>query len=227
MSIRTAATFISVSLILFLAACGGIRTPTEQQLELSPGGQDNSTYPFEADYGSLTTNVGTGNNSFASISLSAERSYLGNSSLKLLCDYSGTSPYTSGVIGMNNSNVVLTGKIITAHVWVPAGMFDTNNPYGMQFYVQLPGSWDWYQSSWQNLNLPSAGVPGIWNDLTISVNDLVLANGNGTAGHITNHTAAQNNADMDHQLAWGLKVAQGDFSADFSGYIYIDSFDIR
>jgi hypothetical protein len=219
-----AAALIGIAMIV---SCGKLKQFPVGPLELAAGGPDNSTYPFEsqADVNIFSLNGGY----FTSMAYSTERSYEGSGCVKIYCNFTAPNSAQGRLVLSNNALSNIAEKTITAHVWIPAGMFTTNNPYGAFFYFQLgsSGNNDWYQSTWENLNPPSGTVAGIWNTVTVNVDDMLLANGNGSAGHINNETLVQNNLDTSQAVSWGVVVGQGSASPDYNGYIYVDSINIQ
>ena len=96
------------------------------------------------------------------------------------------------------------------------------------FYIQFDAgnNNDWYQSTWQNLNVPSGAVKGLWNEVDAVVDSLTLQNGNGSAGHVNGNTLSQNGITTG-TITLGFVVGQGGVSANYSGHIFIDSINIQ
>jgi hypothetical protein len=206
--------FLAV-ICFWVTACGKIKTYTEPQLEISQGGPDNSTYPFETPSDStIFTKDGA---QITDENVSTDRSYMGNSSLKLTCIYAAGN--SQGALRITGSGLQMAGKVLTAHVWVPAHMFaDPNNAYGSFFYVKL-ANYRWYQNQWQNLNMPQGNALGVWNTVSAIV-DQMLYNGSG-------NTLKADAQDANTTVEWGLIVAQGGSSSNYSGYIYVDSLNVQ
>jgi hypothetical protein len=111
-------------------------------------------------------------------------------------------------------------------VWVPRAMFNSSIPYGMFFYVQghgPAGDWTWFQSSWQNLQMPPPPADGLWNSITARVDDMIYTDNAKIPYAMTADTSTQ-----IHQ--WGLKIGKGNAgatsAADYVGDIYIDSITV-
>jgi len=223
----TLVSFAIVVAALLTISCGKIRTLPTSVLEMAYGGPDDSTYPFEASLDGFSQ-YGVGDNqSFLTIGLSNDRSYMGVGCVKFNVSFTGLTNFRGGVMCKPSPGAVeMAGKTLTAYVWVPAGMFDSSNPYGATFFIQLPDN-DWYQSTWQNLNLPSGTVAGIWNKVSFFADNMTLANGDGSAGHVNGNTVVQNGANINAQQKWGIKIGMGDTSAPYTGTIYIDSLSIK
>jgi len=212
---------------LMVISCGKVRTYPTGALGYNAGGTDTATYPFEtaADVAEFSLS-GSG---FTDKAFTTEEAYSGNGCVKLTCLFN--APNVQGRLALSNVTFsTLTGKTITAHIWVPAGMFLSNNPDGAFLYLQL-GSLnnnDWYQSTWQNLSLPGGSVGGIWNTISASVDSMTLQNGNGSTGHVNGYTFLQNNVTTTAQtVTWGVVVGQGGTSQNYTGSIYIDSVNIE
>ena len=91
----------------------------------------------------------------------------------------------------------LSGNTMHFWVWVPAGMSDASNPSGVLLFIQTGGGWAWNQSSWANL--PSAGG---WTEVTWDLSAI----------------PAMSSADN-----FGIKIALGGSSPNWSGTVYVDS----
>lgn len=223
----------SIIVILFvtaiIAACGQIKVLDPDLLEQAVGGTDDSTYPFETTLAGFGNNVFGDNICFKSVELSSERAYKGDKCVKVGAVFTGAANNRGGFFRMQNTTIALTGKTLTARVWVPAGMFDSSNPYGATLIIQLaPAPYAWYQSAWQNLQLPSAGVSGVWNTISVYTGNMTDENGDTTtAGHIKGWTPDQNGVTLDAQLVWGLKIGMGNSSTAYTGTMYIDSINIQ
>jgi hypothetical protein len=209
--------YILLVAVIMIIGCGKIKTIPPEILELSQGGTDNSTFPFEATTHNFSNTAISDNMSFINISLSNDRAYKGVNSLKVQCDFTGLTNYRGGIICQSNTTLIMAGKTLKAYVWIPAGMFGTDNPYGATFFIQTAGTYNWYQSDWQNLSLPSGSVAGIWNEIKFEVDKMKC----------NNKTYLENGDDINKQWRWGLKIGMGDYSSTFSGYIYIDSISIE
>jgi hypothetical protein len=187
------------------------------------GGTDSSVYPFEAL--SDISNFGF-SGGFSSILLSQDKAYMGSGSLKVNVVYDAPNKHGMLYIGGITLNA-LVGKTISFRIWVPNGMFSQPNPYGAMIYVQT-SCYDWYQSSYVNLSAPTGSIGGYWNTVTANVNnDLVLQNGSGSTGHINGYTLSENGVDTGLSVTIGIYVAQGSASNNYTGHIFIDSFDIE
>jgi hypothetical protein len=214
-----------LALGITLTACNNIAWPTHDP-EMSLEGADSSLFSFEALPAGFYNSAISDNLSFTSVSISGDRAYLGNKSLKVAVSFTGAANYRGGLISQAGTVIEMAGKTLTAHVWVPNGMFDTSNPYGATFFIQT-ADYDWYQSTWQNLTLPSGTIPGIWNTVSFYVDDMTLA-GTGTApGHVGGATVAANGANVNAQYNWGFKIGMGDSSPAYSGTMYIDSITLE
>lgn len=221
--------FLVFVLIAAISAvsCGKLKQFPVGPLEFAAGGPDNSTYPFEsqADVNMFSLNGGY----FTSMTYSTDRSYEGNGCAKIFCNFTAPNSAQGRLIMTNVALSTIAGKTITAHIWIPAGMFTTDNPYGTFFYFQLgsSGNNDWYQSTWGNLNVASGTVAGIWNTVTVNVDDMLLANGDGSTGHIDSENIVRNNVDTSQAVTWGVVVGQGSSSPNYNGHIYIDSINVQ
>jgi len=205
----------------FSINCGKIKTLPPYILELSQGGPDDSDFPFETTIHNFSNTSISDNLSFTSIELSGDRSYKGQNSLKVNCNFTGAGNYRGGAITQTNATIEMAGKILKVYVWVPADMFDGSNPYGATFFILTNGTWHWYQSDWQNLNLPPEGVAGVWNEIKFEVDKMKYNDGG------TNKTYEQMGDNINSPYQWGLKIGMGDYSAPFNGIIYIDSISIE
>jgi hypothetical protein len=212
---------------LIVISCGKLKQFPVGPLELAAGGPDNSTYPFEsqADVNMFGLNGGW----FTSLVFSAERAYEGSGCVKIACNFNLPNAAQGRLVMSNVIMSTLAGKTITAAIWVPQGMFPSSDPYGGLFYFQFGSSNnnDWYQSTWVNLNTSSGGVKGMWNIISASFDSMQLANGSGSPGHIQNDTIIQNNVDTSQTVTWGVVLAQGATSPNYSGYVYFDSINIQ
>jgi hypothetical protein len=226
---------ILTAIALLLLACGKLKTFTPSVLTHAPGGPDNSTFPFEtsADLNKFSVSSVGDNLAFTAMSISHDYAYMGSGSLQVTCNFTGSGNNNGGALTypIAASGLTITGKTVTAYIWVPNGMFTSDKPYGCVFFVQLP-SYDWYQwppstQTWYNLTLPPAAVDGIWNSVTARIDDMQLTGGNGTAGHVNGYTMSQNGIDPNTSTILGLKIGgQGTSGAKFSNLIYIDSINI-
>lgn len=210
----------------FMVSCNNIAWPTQDPEMSLKGNPDTSLYSFELTNEAFSTTAISDNLSFISKEMSSEKAYLGNSSLKIGVDFTGNANERGGIISKSGTAIEMAGKTLTAYVWVPNGMFTTSDPYGATFFIQT-ADYDWYQSTWQNLKLPSGNIAGIWNKVSFYVNDMTLA-GTGTApGHVGGNTVVQNGANVNTQYVWGFKLGMGDVSAPYTGTMYIDSIDLQ
>lgn len=211
----------TVILMVLAVNCGKIKSLPPYILELSQGGTDDSDFPFEDTiHGFSNTAIGD-NQAFDSIDLSGDRAYKGNSCLKVNCAFTGATNYRGGAITQSGTSITMAGKTLKAYVWIPAGMFSSDNPYGATFFILTAGNYHWYQSDWQNLNLPSGNVAGIWNEIKFEV-DKMKYNDSGVQ-----RTYIEMGDNINSQYQWGLKIGMGDNSATFNGTIYIDSISIE
>lgn len=209
---------------------------------------DKATYPFEP-YDGLGANDGfsisaiTDNIGFTSETISADVAYAGYSSLKLDCNfYSGPTPdsnHGGGVIAITAPGMILSHKTITAYVWAPANMFNSSQPDGGSFFIQVSGSYHWYQgpgtNGWENLSTPSGSTPGIWNKISAPVDEMLCSSTSDPASN--GKTFAQNGESPDNYFVWGIKIGLGLCTATsppnctepgpFKGTIYIDSVSIQ
>ncbi|HPD19473.1 MAG TPA: hypothetical protein PLF61_07400 [Candidatus Goldiibacteriota bacterium] len=213
--------FLIVILMMIIVNCGKIKSLPSYVLELSPGGQDDSDFPFETSTHNFSNTTISDNMAFFSIGLSKDRFYKGESCLKVNCNFSGQTNYRGGAITQSNTTIEMAGKTLKAYVWVPSGMFDGNNPYGATFFILTAGNYHWYQSDWQNLTLPPESVAGVWNEIKFEV-DKMKYNDNGTS-----KTYIEMGDDINKQWQWGLKIGMGDNSTTFNAIIYIDSISIE
>lgn len=219
-----------ISCVVLMTACGKVKSFTANTLSGAPGGAvDNSTYPFESV--SDLTGFGLSGGGFSNISISNNEVYKGTGAV--LVNVVFNAPNTQGRLNKSNVSIsTLSGKTVSGYVWVPYGMFSSSTPYGAFFYFQF-GSGnnnDWYQSTWQNLNLPSSSsIPGVWNPVVANIGDFTLQNGDGSTGHMNGLTLSGNNVDLssDPQVTLGFVVGQGGSSGSYSGVIYIDSINIQ
>ncbi len=215
-------TIVLFIVILFLITnCGKIKTLPTYILELSQGGPDDSDFPFENSVHNFLNTAISDNMSFIGISLSTDRSYKGQGSLKVNCDFTSLTNYRGGAITQNNATIEMAGKTLKAYVWIPSGMFTNDNPYGATFFILTAGTYHWYQSDWQNLTLPSGNVAGIWNEIKFEVDKMKYNDGG------VNKTYIEMGDDINKQWQWGLKIGMGDKSTAFNGVIYIDSISIE
>ncbi|MCX8092773.1 MAG: hypothetical protein N3E50_01240, partial [Candidatus Goldbacteria bacterium] len=189
---------ILVMVMFFLIPnCGKIKTLPPYILELSAGGPDDSDFSFENSLHGFSNTGISDNMSFTGISLSTDRSYKGNSCLKVVCNFTGATNYRGGTITQSNTTIQMAGKTLKAYVWIPAGMFSGDNPYGATFFILTNNTWHWYQSDWQNLTLPSGNVAGIWNEIKFEV-DKMKYNDNGV-----NKTYIEMGDNINNQYQWG------------------------
>jgi len=220
---------------LVFSGCGLIKYYPTSVLESSSGNPvDNATFPFEAGDGkglydgfTITTTGGA----LVTPTVSTEEAYAGKSSLKLACDYPGPSTAIT-LLGSNSLN--LANKTLTVYVWVPNNMFNSSTPYGVSVYLQLSNAnGDWYQgpgsAGWQNLSTPGGNVPGLWNQISVVINDMILVNGTGASGSINGNTMTQNGVVLSSTniSQWGIKIAAGSVSGPYNGAIYVDSISIQ
>lgn len=212
---------ISLILSIFVINCGKIKTLPTYILELSQGGPDDSTFPFESTTHNFSNTAIFDNLAFINISLSSDRFYKGESCLKVICDFTEALNYRGGIISQNNTSLQMAGKTLKAYVFIPVGMFDGSNPYGATFFILTAGNYHWYQSDWQNLTLPSGNVAGIWNEIKFEVDKMKYND----AGTMKTHIEMGDN--INNQWQWGLKIGMGDNSVPFNGTIYIDSISIE
>jgi hypothetical protein len=219
-------TAVILMIACLLLACGKIKTMNVPVLEGAGEGPDTSTYAFESLLDGFGKDGVSDNVAFNSISITTEKSYLGTGCIKINAAFTGVNPKRGGTIGMTGTTLDFTGKTLTAYVWVPNSMTDTSNKYGATFYIQLADN-DWYQSTWQNLEMPDGNIAGKWNKVVFNVNDMTLANGSGAAGHINGATVLSNGANVNSQQKWGLKLGMGDSSATYTGTMYVDSLNIE
>jgi hypothetical protein len=207
--------------LLVILGCGKTFTYPTSVLEKSTGNvADNSTYNFETigSIAGFSYTAVSDNDRFTFMSWSTDRAYMGTGSVKLDCAYNAGN--SGGILSRsNNTGLVLSGKTITAYIWIPNSMFPSTLSYGVQIFVQTAGNYHWYQSVWQNLYAPTGSVPGIWNKISVKVNDDLIYNNQSFSSQITD--------SPDNCYMWGIKVGQGGTSPNYSGAIYIDSIDIQ
>jgi len=202
--------------VIIATGCGPIVHYLAASLEGSIGGTDTATFPFESTVDGFI--VDTGNDrSFSSLSISTDRSYMGTSSLKLPCSYTGASPFNSGIIKKDygaGPYIDLGGCTITAYVFIPRAMYESepDYAYGLVIFIQ-DINWDWFQSDWQNTELAAEGIAGKWNKIEVYTGDLLL-----------NEVTPYAGTDVRN---WGVKVGQGDESPDYTGTVYIDSITVN
>ena len=205
-------------LVLFLAvSCGDVMQYAPGPVEYTDGAAvDDSDYPFEtpADYTGFTIYGVSDNLRFTSAVVSGEKAYKGSASLKVGVNYNAAE--SGGVLSTEGIDIHLAGQKLTARVWIPNGMFPADYSYGASFFFQLPNH-NWYQSTWQNLSAPKGAVAGQWNTITANVDEMVF----------DSKTLAENSADGNTVVKWGLKVGQGGKSPNYTGFIYIDSISIE
>jgi len=202
-----------------MVSCGPIKVIPTATLEMSAGGTDDSRYGFEDNTTQgIIINQDTYNDSFGSIAVTDFRAYKGTKSLMVYGNFTGAAPYASGIVKLTGTAESLTGKILTAAVWVPKAAFESTPTltYGANFYLKT-NTYKWYQSTWTNLTLAGDVANGVWCLITANVDEMVYANDNSLI------TAA----DSSNVAEWGLKVGQGTGSSNFSGYFYIDSIDVK
>ena len=204
-------TLAHIMIILALAAMFGCKNgATNSPTATATASKDTASYPFEADTdltGWSVSNV-SDNTSFISMQISNENPYSGNASLKVSVDFN--APNSGGILSRQGTNLPMAAKTITARIWVPADMFTPANSYGTIIFVQL-ANYRWYESLWLNLS------PGKWNTITVAVSDMIY-----------NGTALKYSADDGNTaILWGVRVAQGGTSPNYSGYIYIDSINVE
>ena len=219
---------LSASLIMF--SCGRVKDFTPPDTVANPyegaiGGDDTSTYPFEntADFpGPWSISAVSDNLRFIGTpEVSAEKAYMGKSSLKIQVDFN--APDSGGILSQSGTNMQMAGKKITAHVWIPANMFPSTNQYGGTIFIQLL-NYNWYGSTWHNLISPTGSVAGQWNTITVNVDSDLLYN---------SKTLSQNGDNGNTAILWGVKVGQGGkdlqqhSSPNYSGYLYIDSITVQ
>lgn len=208
-------------------SCGDIKKYPAGPLEYAAGGADNATYPFESvsDTAIFSLN-GTG---FTGMAYSTAASYAGSGSIKLNCKFNQPNAAQGRLVLTNVTASTLAGKTVTAHIWVPNGMGTADYSYGGFFYFQFGNSNnnDWYQSAWQNLNVPTGAISGRWNTISTTIDTMTLVNGNGTAGHVNGNTVSQNGVNTSQAVTWGTIVAQGGLAPDFYGTMYIDSINVE
>ncbi len=210
---------VCISLAVLISSCGPIKTIPTATLELSAGGNDNARYSFEDNTSQgFVLNQDGYNDSFSGMTVTDFRSYKGTKSLMLFGTFTGAAPYASGIIKLTGTAEALTGKTLTAAVWVPKASFVSTpaNAYGANFYLKT-NTYKWYQSPWVNLTLAGDVANGVWCVITAKVDDMVYANDG----------SAITSADSSNVAEWGLKIGQGTGSANFTGYFYVDSIDVR
>jgi hypothetical protein len=226
-------------ILLVAAGCGYIKEYPTSALELSVGGTDctdntvlspySGCFSFEdgTDRGFISDKFDSGYDiSFDSAANSTDRAYKGTHSLKIACTYTGTvgSATASGIMKQGSAasplNANFEGKKLTAYIWVPREMYlsTPDNPYGAQFFYKTMSAdgWRWYQSEWVNVPSAPEGVAGVWMKMSADTN---LMKTTAVAGHATGEYPP---ATFQIQ-AWGIKVGKGDFTCDYTGYIYMDS----
>jgi len=212
--------------LMIFSNCGYIKEYPTATLELSKGGEDNSTFNFEqSDYGFIINAIPADNAAFISKELSSDRAYKGKKSLKIKCNYTGTVPYKAGLLTMQYGTAQnFKNKKIKAYVWIPGNAFDEKTPYGSNFYVKSGApNWAWYQSpgNWTNLKQGTVVVDGVWTEITVNCNDMIKPPPPyGDGSKITDQ-------ELANIVEFGIKVGQGDYSKNFDGYIYIDSISIE
>ncbi|HRU39299.1 MAG TPA: hypothetical protein P5511_05435, partial [Candidatus Goldiibacteriota bacterium] len=112
-----------------------------------------------------------------------------------------TSPWDNGISDFTRIN--MTGRTITFHIYVPAGLVDTTNPYGVKVYAQ--------NKSWQ------------WKDMWFNIT------GSGWQTYSWNVSGAYNTCqwtdcnDATEVIQIGVEITKSNASSpDFTGTLYFD-----
>ena len=142
---------------------------------------------------------------FTSIAASSTQVFSGVDSLQLNADFHQVSASTQGgvvsVVGLANGFPRdLTGRTVTAKIYVPAGMSPLSTPNGAFIYVKTGAGYTWNQGAWTNLVTYSA-----WVNLSFSM------------------ASVSNPADV-REL--GIKVGLAGAAPDWSGTLYLDHIDL-
>lgn len=142
---------------------------------------------------------------FTSVAASTTQPYAGTHSLQLNADFHQVSAATQGGVvqiygAANGFPRDLTGRTISAKLYVPAGMSQASTPNGAFLYVKTGAGYTWNAATWYNLQTYSA-----WVNLTFSM------------------AGVSNPADV-REL--GLKVGLAGAAPDWSGILYLDSVDL-
>lgn len=248
---------ITLLLVIFLIAlgCGKVKDYPTSATELSYGGDDCTDITVPSPYtGCFSFEDGTTRGfisdkadptpfdiSFDTVlENSTVRAYKGTHSLRMKCTYTGVVGVNtaSGIIKQGSSAAALSvnfeHKKITAYIWIPGNMFVStpNNAYGANFFYKTMGAdgWRWYQSEWVNLSGASNGVAGVWTKL-IAYTDQMKTPDPSTSG---GHTTGVNPPTTYLIQAWGIKIAKGDGTADYSTdvsnpdtYVYVDAVTVE
>ncbi|HDQ25370.1 MAG TPA: hypothetical protein ENN43_01320 [bacterium] len=216
---------LAAAAVLIATGCGSLKNYPASALEMAEGGPDYAIYGFEdgTRHDFQLSTAGDGNSAFTGFVNTQERAYKGSRSLRVQCDFNGVDTGMGGLIKKAYSSPFqdLTGKKITAYIWMPKGSFTEENPYGGSFYFKTGEAYQWYQSEWQNLNVPDGPGAGLWTKIEAYSSEFALPPPPyGTGDPIT--------ADaLQDVREFGVKVGQGDGAKNFQGFIYIDSIDIK
>ncbi|MCE5300695.1 MAG: hypothetical protein LLG37_07475 [Spirochaetia bacterium] len=220
---------VAAGIILAAAGCGNVTVYDPILLEKPTGNTvDNAMYGFELegttvwDYGLSIYGDDTG---YQDHSISADRAYAAAHSVKVSVLFDTPNGDSVLLCKKNASaDTDIRGKTISAAVWSPYGMFDDKTAYGITFYAiyiyvdELSVKhYNWCQSAWNNMSAAPAVADGLWTFVSASTSTFTDT----TTGLPMTDTAMLNVCE------WGVKVGQGGESKNYTGFIYIDSLDIR
>jgi hypothetical protein len=139
---------------------------------------------------------------FTGAASSGAQFYEGGGSVALASNFiAGSTTAEGGVFAVNGAGFPrdLSGRVLTAHLYVPAGMSNGSFPNGAFLYVKNTNAYTWNAGAWTNLPA-TAG----WVTLTFNL-------------------AAVPNSDQVYEL--GLKVGLGSGAASWAGTLYFDAVD--
>jgi hypothetical protein len=136
---------------------------------------------------------------FTALAPSTVQAQDGTHSLAITCAFAQASTTTAGGLLGTSTALNLSGRIVTAWLWVPAGMSNATNSSGAYVYVKTGAGYTWQSGPWTTL--PASGG---WTPVSFNLS--------ATAG-------------VSDVRELGLKVGLGTGAPDWSGTIYLDSID--
>lgn len=177
------------------------QTPTATPTP-SPAATPCFAWDFEGGSQSWQAATG-GNGGITSAAAGTAMAHDGTGSLVLTADYvAGVTSYGQVFNSGAPLPADLSGKVITAWLYVPGGMSQAGMPNQAYFNVQATGSYTWHQSS--PMDLPSTGG---WVQLSYDMGTIPAA-------------------DAADVRVLGIWVILGAGAPSWSGTLYLDSLDL-